>query len=332
MTEPLQASVIVPCYNRSDMLRDCLQGLANQTYDPTQFEVLIVDGASTEPIKALVDEFNALVPFEIRYLQCLPDAGPVPKRNMAAKEAQGDILAFTDSDCRPSPQWLATGVSAFEKSDVGFASGPVTYKPEQPKRFFSKMTAETLVEHPTYPTANAFYRRALFLEHKGFDTTLSVRDILNRATECADTDLAWRIRKSGWKNSFLPEALIYHEVEDLTPFNWIMEPTRLILLPLLVRLHPEIAPELLRWNFVFYPGSMAVWIASIFTLAALIFAPLLLWLLPVGLLMLGFRRVRSISPVLLARGVYEVLCNIARMTVLAVTLLAGSLRYGRAVL
>jgi glycosyltransferase involved in cell wall biosynthesis len=318
------------------MLRDCLEGLLAQTCDPARFEVIVVDGASTEPVEALVADLAARAPFPLRYLRLLPDAGPVPKRNHGADHARGAVLAFTDSDCRPVPGWLAAGLAAFgdpaTASRIGFASGPVTYKPEQPRHAFSKLTAETLVEHPTYPTANAFYRRDLFLEHGGFDTTLSVRDLFDRATECADTDLAWRLRKAGWKNRFVPEALVHHEVEDLTPFQWIMEPSRLILLPLLVRLHPEIAPELLRWNLVFYPGSLAVWAAAAYTILALLLAPNLLWALPAGLAALALRRARSLNPAKLAKALALVIANIARMTILATTLLAGSIRYGRPVL
>lgn len=328
----IKVSVVIPCRDRIDMLRDVLSGLAAQTFDADRMELIIVDGESSDPIEEMVADFARNVAFDVRYLQHLPDEGPVTKRNAGVQAARGEIIAFTDSDCRPVAGWLAAGVAPFDDPKVGFVSGPVTYKPEQTANFFSKLSAETLVEHPTYPTANMFYRRALFLGQGGFDTTLGVRDFLNRATECADTDLAWQIRKAGHANVFAKDALIYHEVEQLTPFKWLMEPTRLILLPLLVKLHPEIAPLMLKGNVLFYRGTLLIYGGVLFVFFALFFAPKALWLVPAGLVALTVRRAKSLAPGALARGAKEVIFNLGRMAVLAVTLVVGSVRYGRLVL
>ncbi|MEO0830161.1 MAG: glycosyltransferase, partial [Pseudomonadota bacterium] len=293
--EKIAVSVIIPCRDRIDMVADVLDAIRNQTFDPDRMELIIVDGESTDPIEAKVKAYAEEVNFAVRYERHSPDNGPVSKRNRAAELARGEILAFTDSDCRPVPDWLTAGLAPFDDPKVGFVSGPVTYKPEQKAEFFSKLSAETLVEHPTYPTANMFYRRALFLEKGGFDTTLGVRDFLNRATECADTDLAWNIKKAGWSNVFADKALVYHEIEQLTPFKWLMEPTRLILLPLLLKLHPEISPLLLRFNAVFYRGTLLIYFGVIFVLFALILYPPALWAVPLGLAVLTVRRAKSIS-------------------------------------
>lgn len=333
MTEPPPlVTVIVPVRDRSAMLADLLDSLLAQTFPAADMELIVTDGDSREPLAEQVAAFAARAPFAVRYLKVAEDRGPVSKRNLAAREARGTLLAFTDSDCRTTPDWLNALTAPFADREVGFVSGPVTYKPEQPKQFFSKLTAETLVEHPTYPTANIAYRRDLFLAMNGFDETLGVKDFLGRATECGDTDLAWRIRKAGWKNVFAPQALILHEVEPLTPMQWLLEPTRLILLPQLVKLHPEIAPKLLRWNTVFYPGTLIVYGAILALVLLLALTPQILPVVVLaGLVGLWAWKVRAFDLARTLAVFRDAGLHFARMSVMAATLIAGSLRYGRVV-
>jgi glycosyltransferase involved in cell wall biosynthesis len=327
-----EVSVIIPVKDRRRMLEDCLQGLAAQTFPAERFEVIVLDNQSQEDIEGLVREAAATHGLQVHYSRMDVDRGPVPARNYGAKLARGNIIAFTDSDCRPTPEWLEAGLQHFRDPRVALVSGPVTYKPEQNRTFFSKLTAETLSEHPTYPTANAFYRRKVFLSFGGFDESMSVSDFLNRAVECADTDLAWRVKKAGCENRFAPDALIYHEIEKQSVFSWLMEPTRLILLPLLVRRHPELARQLLTWNVVFYPGTLWVYSGATLVIALLAVDWRLLWLLPAIALGKAAWRGRSLMPARVACALGEMTLHLTRMTILAATLAIGSLRYRRLVL
>lgn len=328
-----EVTIVVPVRNRTDMLGDLLESLIAQDMPPDRLELIVVDGDSTEPVRETVEQAAARAPFAVRYLKVQEDRGPVSKRNLGVANARGAIIAFTDSDCRATPGWVRALTDPMRDPSIGFVSGPVTYKPEQKKSFYSKLTAETLAEHPTYPAANIAYKRALFIDMNGFDETLGARDFLGRATECADTDLAWRIRKAGWRNVFVPDALILHEVEDLSPLQWLLEPTRLILLPLLIKLHPEIAPRLLRWNLVFYPGTLRVYGAVLVAIILLLIEP---WLLVAGavagVVLIWTLKVRSFDPRRLIDALRDAGLHFARLGVLAATLIAGSLRYGRIVI
>lgn len=328
----LAATVLVPCHNRIEMLRDLLDGLLEQTAPPHDFEVILIDSMSTEPLGALVAEYAARAPFALRMVRPPGLHGPVPKRNFGARIARGRVLAFIDSDCRPEPQWLEAGLAAMSEPTVGLGCGPVVFKGHAERSFFTKQSAETHGEHPTYPTANVFYRRDLFSLMGGFDETLTVRDFLGRATECADTDLAWRTIKAGWRTAFAPDALVRHEVETLGPLLWLMEPTRLILLPKLVRLHPELRPRLFWWGVVFHWGTLPIYAGATFAIAATLIAPIALAAIPVGVFGLGARRADGLSPNAFMRGSFEAGLNLARCAVMAATLVLGSVRYGRPVL
>src|SRR6185437_2641546 len=120
-------------------------------------------------------------------------------RNVGVMMAQAEIVAFTDSDCRVSPDWLARGLDAFHMGeDVAFVSGQTFAKPEQPLTFFS-IGNPLCGENPTYPTANIFYRKQTFLDVGGFDLTVDFGQHGLWPFECCDTELAWRMKEKGYK-------------------------------------------------------------------------------------------------------------------------------------
>jgi glycosyltransferase involved in cell wall biosynthesis len=99
-------SVIIPVYNDREGLRVCLEALALQTWPRARLEVLVVDNGSREPIADLTGRFD--------FVRLLSEAEPgsYAARNRGLKEARGELLAFTDADCQPTPGWLEAGGQA----------------------------------------------------------------------------------------------------------------------------------------------------------------------------------------------------------------------------
>lgn len=324
-------SVIVPTRNRSAVLTDMLRGLEAQDFPADAFEVFVIDNCSTDATEEVVREYAARVPFALHYHRMERDQGPAPARNMGASLARGEILAFTDSDCRPSPQWLSLGVSAFEEG-VSLVTGPLIYKPEQTGDFFARRTGESRVEHPSYPTANAFYRKDVFLEHGGFDPSLCYMDPFGRALECADTDLAWRVLKNGHRNVFIEDMIVYHELEAQTPLGWMLDPTRMFCVPALIRQHPELRPKLLYKGLFFYRNSIFYYAALIIAITLLVLDWRWLLVAPVLLIVRAIMRAPRLSPLAWARSLMEVCLNIVRNYLMIGMLIYGSIRFRRLVL
>jgi GT2 family glycosyltransferase len=320
-------SVVISVKNRAVLMWDCLVGLARQGIGRDRFEVVMVDNVSTDDLRAVAARAETELGLRIKYARMREDHGPAPARNHGVELATAPIIAFTDSDCRPDPDWLAHGLTAFDTPAVAFCTGPVLPKPEGVARTTSKTSFVTRAEHPTFPTANAFYRRDLFVAFGGFDTTLSYRDPLDRATECADTDLAWRLIEAGHARRFVPTAIMYHELEDQGLLLWILEPTRLFILPALVRRHPILREKLLTARYFFYPASWLLYLASAVTLIAVLAWTWLLLLLPILLIGQGMVRTRSADPRVLARFVGRVLLHMPRMLTMTLSLLYGSARF-----
>ncbi|CAH0294998.1 glycosyltransferase [Roseomonas sp. CECT 9278] len=332
MTTMPDVSVVISCKNRAAMLWDCFRGLGAQTLPRDRFEVVLMDNVSTDDLAAVADRARREFGLTVTCTRMETDRGPAPARNRGVEIARAPVIAFTDSDCRPEPGWLAAGIVPFADPAVALVTGPVLAKPEQPVTVTSKLTFQAPVEHPTFPTANAFFRRDVFRAFGGFDVALCFEDPLGRATECADTDLAWRIIKAGHARRFVSDAVMRHEIEQLSTFNWLMEPTRLFALPELVRRHPELRDELLTWRVFFFPWGSVLSAGFVTWLAASAWQP---WLLPVGPLCLVASALRPRrNPATLGFGerMLKTSGEVLRMCLTSLTLAYGSVRFRSLVL
>src|ERR1700694_2760770 len=95
-----EVSVVIPTRNRRELLRNTMQGLIAQDFGCDRFEVVVIDNHSTDGTEAMLREFDG---GRRRIVYVLgEDRGPAPARNLGAAQARGEILAFTDSDCRPA--------------------------------------------------------------------------------------------------------------------------------------------------------------------------------------------------------------------------------------
>lgn len=112
--------VVIPHLNDRDRLKTCLEHLARQSYPADCFRVLVVDNGSDCPVDDIVAEF----PFAAATTETERGCGSA--RNRGVAETQGDILAFTDSDCRPDPDWLLNAVNRLNGGAVDIVAGEIT--------------------------------------------------------------------------------------------------------------------------------------------------------------------------------------------------------------
>ncbi|CAG0970165.1 partial heptose III glucuronosyltransferase, partial [Gammaproteobacteria bacterium] len=103
----MRFSVVIPTFNRKDILRQCLKSL--QAQDFTDFEVLVVDGGNDGTEEMLAREFPGF-----RYLR-EERSGPSVARNLGIEQATGEIVAFTDDDCLPPPDWLSKMADGYRR-------------------------------------------------------------------------------------------------------------------------------------------------------------------------------------------------------------------------
>lgn len=169
-------SVIIPVYNDSDRLKLCLEALEKQDYPGNRFEIIVIDNASKEPVKPVTDQFERVI------LLHESQPGPDVARNTGLASAKGEILAFTDSDCIPYPDWLTRGVNKLlENPDAGLVGGRVDVFPQDENHLtwaeyyelaFAFPTKDNINSHHFMPTCNMFTTRKVFDQVGLFDPDL----------------------------------------------------------------------------------------------------------------------------------------------------------------
>jgi GT2 family glycosyltransferase len=121
-------------------------------------------------------------------------------RNTGAFYARGDILAFTDDDCRPDADWLEAGLRYFADPAVIGVEGLILSDHAHDERY--RPVTNVGFEGIGFMTANLLLRRETFMAVGGFDTEFDqpFRE---------DTDLAWRALEHG-SIPFASDVRVYH--------------------------------------------------------------------------------------------------------------------------
>lgn len=208
-----KVSVIVPIYNGENDVPDLIHCLMEQNYPVEQVEYLLVDNNSRDRTPEILQK--AAVEAEAKGIALYPLTenqiqSSYAARNKAIKTATGDILAFTDADCRPLPQWLSLLVAPFTNSQVGLVVGEIAALPgktllEKHAERQSTLTQKDTLAHPFCPygqTANLAIRREVFQEIGLFRPYM---------TTGGDADMCWRIqRETSWQLCFAETAIVQH--------------------------------------------------------------------------------------------------------------------------
>jgi len=216
-----KVSVVVASYNGARTLKLCLDSLQRLNYP--DYEIIFVDDGSTDDTQKIVAEWQrsdtGVSPVSsgshgrdarATIIRHEKNFGLSVARNTGITAATGEIIAFTDSDCRADEDWLYYLVGGLVGSEFVGIGGPNLLPPED-----SRVAAAVMVspggpahvmltdrEAEHIPGCNmAFYKRALE-EIGGFDP------IFTRAGD--DVDVCWRLQQGGCKIGFSPSAFVWH--------------------------------------------------------------------------------------------------------------------------
>ena len=124
---PPTISIIIPTYNRKDLLHEALNSLAQQTYPSDHFEAIVIDDGSTDGTAAISKES---FPFVLRYFW-QKNQGDAIARNLGAKQSQADILVFLDDDMLVEPDYLTYLIREHAEYQNRITIGLVNIRPEE---------------------------------------------------------------------------------------------------------------------------------------------------------------------------------------------------------
>ena len=211
-------TVAIPTINRPAELARCLDGLFTGTTLPT--EVLIINQGEYQAIEPMIKRFQ--LHYSTPIVHCSqPPKGLSAARNLATNEAHCHIIAFTDDDCVPDPDWLAhiekvlisnpaadgvTGsIQPLETGDFG--EFPISIRISKRRMTFQRRALPWHVGSG----GNFAIKRNWLLLVGGFDERLGAGSP-GKAAE--DTDLFYRLLRAGTVIRYEPELVIYHERQD----------------------------------------------------------------------------------------------------------------------
>ncbi len=240
----MTVSVVVPTFRRIDYLRRCLEALFDQQFDG-DFEILIADDGNDPAVEEMVREMNAVrqisrysLPGRVwdasecgalqgaypmilqtelvlatrapqaRYIAVNGAHGPAAARNRGWQAARGEIIAFTDDDCIPAPDWLQQGCDALCRTGADGVCGRVVVPLGPECTDYERDT--TGLERAWFVTANSFYRRDALQMAGGFDErfTTAWRE---------DSDLFFTLKEMDCLLLRAPDAVVVHPVRPAVP-------------------------------------------------------------------------------------------------------------------
>jgi glycosyltransferase involved in cell wall biosynthesis len=160
-------SIVIPTYNRKDLLRETLQSLAQQTYPSDRFEIIVVDDGSSDGTQEITAE---AFPFTLRYVQ-QHNQGDAAARNFGAQQSQADILVFLDDDILVEPDYLTCLIQAPTMYQNSIVVG--TWDLWRTKTPRLSHSSQTLL------ASGAYYTRFAFAEDSsdGSDHTVTVAEL-----------------------------------------------------------------------------------------------------------------------------------------------------------
>lgn len=223
-------SVIIPTYNRADLLAVALESILQQSLSANNYEIIVVDNNSTDNTQKVVSEINQkngnriISVFE-------ENPGLVNGRHRGAKEAKGDILVFGDDDIIVSPGWLTAINQAFNDPKVALVGGKVIpdYEIEPPEwinEFWSKTELGSWIfylslidlgdEVGEIPANYVFgcnfsIRKSVLYECGGFHPDSFPPQLIKYRGD-GEYGLALEIMKRGYKTIYHPQARVKHQV------------------------------------------------------------------------------------------------------------------------
>jgi GT2 family glycosyltransferase len=200
-------SVVVPVLNDARRVARCIDALLAQSYPRDRYEVLVVDNGSTDDTRAAIRGRPVTLLVEDR------TTGSYAARNKGVRAARGEVIAFTDADCTPVPDWIEQGVRALAAEAADLAGGHVRFvyaaQPSAAEVYDSLTNMQherNIRERSVAKTANLFVRGAVFAVVGPFPDTMQ-----------SGGDVYWTGRATalGRRLVYAPRAEVAHPARRL---------------------------------------------------------------------------------------------------------------------
>ena len=197
-------SVIICVYNGVERVERAVKSLAPDVVAYDDYEVIVVDDGSTDGTPELLEKYEHVKLIRANH------GGLSKARNIGAKEATGEIFAYTDDDCEVDPYWLYWLARGYFEQDVDALGGPNI--PPEPEEEDEAVVAAA----PGAPSHVMLNDRdaehipgcILTVKREAFEAIDGFSDVYRVAGD--DVDFCWRLEEAGYKIGFHGAAFVWH--------------------------------------------------------------------------------------------------------------------------
>jgi glycosyltransferase involved in cell wall biosynthesis len=249
-------SVVIPTYNRAELLQKCLRNLMNQNFDKAAYEIIVVSDGPDERTESKVLELateHTILFYSLPYNQ-----GPAAARNVGWKSAKGEIIAFTDDDCIPDIDWLKEIWNYYKHEDCVVYTGKVIVPISKHPTDFELNTSR--LETGEFVTANCICTKQALIKVNGFDERF-------KAAWREDSDLHFKLLQHNipiYKNE---KAVVVHPVRQAKWGVSIKEQKKSLYNALLYKKYPNLYRQRIKASPTWlYYGIIVLFLAGLITL------------------------------------------------------------------
>lgn len=207
--EKIEISIIIPTYNRKDILIETLKALNKQSYSLEEVEVIVIDDCSSvNPEQEIV---NLSTKYKLGFFRERKNIGQGQIRNKGIKLAQGKYLFFLGDDTIPKNNIIEEHMNLHKKINAIAVLGKVLWAPELRNEFMDFIEKIQFHYHTIKDKNNVklhFYTSNISLEKKWFKNEEYSHKFKNYGLE--DLELGYRLEKRGLRVIYNPEAIVYH--------------------------------------------------------------------------------------------------------------------------
>ncbi len=213
----IHVSIIIPLPRFNDYIRESITYY--EKLDAGNFEIIILPDRNEKAILSRRLDIKVIPSGKV---------GPAEKRDLGAKNARGEILAFIDDDAFPRKDWLKNALKFFKNPKIAAVGGPAVTPEGEP--FWKKISGNVYSSfvmsgqyrkryisigkvHEDYdiPSVNLIVRKSVFDKIGGFDSTFYPGE---------DTKFCLEIKRLDYKILYSPDVLVYHHRRDLFPYHF----------------------------------------------------------------------------------------------------------------
>ncbi len=210
-------SVVIPTYQRKDLLLTTLESLAKQDYE-RPFEVICVIDGSTDGTSQTL--YSKKFPFKLMVLE-QENQGAGTARNNGAQKADGEILVFLDDDMEACPEFLTELDQSFSHPEFTVVTGDILLDPKSPKNpltsFLDTYSKERIARLKNGQEINEVdiwsgqlaIRKHIFFKYGGFDGEFNIDGQYGNE----DMELGLRLIRGGEKIAYNSEVKSYQYYE-----------------------------------------------------------------------------------------------------------------------